>query len=56
MILRLSTGRTKRISKIDWHLFLARLEMQLAWIAFELQVRQDHGKALIVRDLQPRHA
>ena len=27
MILRLSTGRTKRISKIDWHLFLARLEM-----------------------------
>jgi len=42
MILRLSTGRTKRISKIDWHLFLARLEMQLAWIAFEQQIKCDH--------------
>ena len=44
MILRLATGRTKRISKIDCHLFLARLEMQLAWIAFERQIRQDHGR------------
>jgi len=45
MILRLSTGKSKRISKIDWHLFLARLEMQLAWIAFERQIRLDHGRA-----------